>query len=761
MRKLLLAAALLAAASIAAQPSGPTRYVDPFIGTGGHGHTHPAAMMPHGMIQPGPDTRHHGWDACSGYHYADTTMNGFAQTRLSGTGCGDLSDFLLQPVNGQPDLRRHAGEKSGAYRCPYAQHFSHAEEQAEPGYYSVRYDEANIRTEVTATRRAALYRFSYGRTDSAALIVDLDYNNQNQYMLAFDYAQEDSCTLRLYHRSLGWAYNQPLYAHVRFSHPFSLQAVRETVVEKGRTYPCCKLLLTFRGLPAAGSGEVLAKLALSAVDARGARQNLEAELPGWDFEATRAAARRAWDACLGRVEVTDKGAAATDCTLRIFYTALYHAALAPCLFSDVDGRYLGMDLLPHQLPPDEERYTVFSLWDTHRALHPLVSILAPSQNEVYLRTLISQGDELGIVPKWELAGNETACMIGYHFAALLADMVTKGYRGFDAQRGLAHALRAARYDTAGICPVLPRWKMGEVMPPARQYKETLGYIPCDREHESVAKGLEYAYDDWCISRVAQSLGDKRTARHYARLGKAYAQYFDRATGFMRGRTEAGTWRTPFDPTSSDHRMDDYTEGNAWQWTWFVPHDPQGLLQLFGSRKRCLAKLDSLFSAPSVLTGDNVSPDISGLIGQYAHGNEPSHATIYLYTYWGQPHKTQALADSILTSLYRAQPDGLAGNEDCGQMSAWYVMNALGFYQPCPGRPEYVLARPLFGSVTLHLENGHDFTISTRGNSPTNRYVKGARLNGKPLRSLFFTHEDIVSGGTLEIDMAPQPTAFGQ
>lgn len=761
MRKLLLAAALLAATNVAAQRGGLTRYVDPFIGTGGHGHTHPAATVPHGMIQPGPDTRHHGWDACSGYHYTDTTMNGFAQTRLSGTGCGDLSDFLLQPVSGQPDLRRHAGEKSGAYRCPYAQHFRHEDERAEPGYYSVRYDEAGIRTEVTATRRAALYRFSYERTDSAALIVDLDYNNQNQYMLAFSYAQEDSCTLRLYHRSLGWAYNQPLYAHVRFSRPFTLQAVRDTVVEKGRTYPCCKLLLTFRGLPPQGGGEVMAKLALSAVDARGARQNLEAELPGWDFEATRTAARQAWDACLGRVEVTDPGAAATDTTLRIFYTALYHAALAPYLFSDVDGRYLGMDLLPHQLPQGEERYTVFSLWDTHRALHPLVSILAPSQNEAYLRTLISQGDELGIVPKWELAGNETGCMIGYHFASLLADMVTKGYRGFDAQRGLAHALRAAQYDTAGICPVLPRWKMGEVMPPARHYKETRGYIPCDLEHESVAKGLEYAYDDWCISEVARCLGDKATARRYARLGKAYTHYFDPATGFMRGRTEAGQWRTPFDPTSSDHRMDDYTEGNAWQWTWFVPHDPQGLRRLFGSRERCLAKLDSLFSAPSVLTGDNVSPDISGLIGQYAHGNEPSHATIYLYTYWGQPHKTQALADSILTSLYRAQPDGIAGNEDCGQMSAWYVMNALGFYQPCPGKPEYVIARPLFGSVTLHLENGRDFTVSTRGNSRTCRYVKAARLNGKPLRSLFLKHQDIAGGGKLEIDMAPRPTTFGE
>lgn len=763
MKKTILSLLFAAVCALTAPAQTPdaASYVNLFIGTGGHGHTHPAAVVPHGMVQPGPDTRHHGWDACSGYYYADTTINGFSQTRLSGTGCADRSDFLFQPVNGQPDLTRHNGEKSSKYRCPYAQAFSHSDEHAEPGYYSVRYSEAGIRTEITATLRTAFYRFSYDRADSAAVIVDLDYNNQNRYLLDSDFEQVDDHTLRLFHRTLGWAYNRPVYAYVQFNRAFSLVSVRDTVREANREYPCQKLLLSFRDLPEEGGVSVLMKTALSYVDAAGAQLNMERELPGWNFEAVQTEARALWNKALNKVEIDDLGKAAADSTRTIFYTALYHTALAPNVFSDVDGRYLGMDLKIKQTSPADPVYTVFSLWDTHRALHPLVSILEPSKNEAYIRSLMKKGDELGIVPKWELDGNETACMIGYHFASLLADMVTKGYTDFDAEKGLRQAIRCAEYDTAGISRVLPRWKMGEVMPISRHYKNTLGYAACDRDHESVAKGLEYAYDDWCIAQVAAKLNHPDIAATYTQRGQTYKNYFDPTTDFMRGKAEDGTLRTPFDPTSSDHRMDDYTEGNAWQWTWFAPHDPEGLMSLFGSRKNCLAKLDSLFTAPSVLTGDNVSPDITGLIGQYAHGNEPSHATIYLYSYWGEPHKTQALADSILYSLYFNAPDGLSGNEDCGQMSAWYLLNALGFYQPCPGRPEYVIARPLFGSVTLHLENGRDFCIRTTNNCRENRYVSGARLNGKKLRALFFTHKDLMQGGTLEIDMSPKPTKFGR
>ena len=758
MRKTYITLFLAAVGTLtaAAQSADYASFVNPFIGTGGHGHTHPAAVVPHGMVQPGPDTRHHGWNACSGYYYADTTINGFSQTRLSGTGCADRSDFLFQPVNGQPDLMAHNGEKSGKYRCPYAQPFSHADETAEPGYYSVKYADAGIRTEITATERTAFYRFSYADGDKAAMIVDLDYNNQNRYMQEMDYEVVDDHTLRLSHRAIGWAYNRKVYAYVQFNHAFSYTAVRDTVREANRVYPCCKLLLTFHHTKKNKPAEVLMKTALSYVDGHGAQLNLEKELPGWNFDATRRTARQLWNECLGRVTIDELGAAAADSTREIFYTALYHAEIAPQLFSDVDGRYMGMDLKPRRTSVSDPVYTVFSLWDTHRALHPFVSLIEPSKNEAYIRSLIKKGDELGIVPKWELDGNETACMIGYHFASLLADMVTKGYKDFDAEKGLAQAIRCAEYDTAGISRVLPRWKMGEVMPVSRKYKNTLGYAPCDEDHESVAKALEYAYDDWCIAQVASHLGKADVAQTFEKRGKLYAHYFDASTGFMRGKTKAGTWRTPFDPTSSDHRMDDYTEGNAWQWTWFVPHDPQGLMQLFGSSTACIAKLDSLFKAPSVLTGDNVSPDITGLIGQYAHGNEPSHATIYLYTYWNQPWKTQALADSILYGLYYCGPNGLSGNEDCGQMSAWYLLNAMGLYQPCPGNPEYVIARPVFGSVTMKLENGRSFTIRTVNNSRENCYVRTVKLNGRKLRSLFLSHEEIMQGGTLEIVMSNKP-----
>jgi len=346
-------------------------------------------------------------------------------------------------------------------------------------------------------------------------------------------------------------------------------------------------------------------------------------------------------------------------------------------------------------------------------------------------------------------------MIGYHFASLAADMMTKGFTNFDRRAALRHSIRSAVYDTAGITPRLPKWKMNDLMPIARYWNNRIGYVPFDKSSESVAKGLEYAYNDFCIAEMAKLLGDEATEKTYREKAKAYRNYFDASVGFMRGKDSRGNWRQDFDPTSSSHRMDDYTEGNAWQWTWFVPHDPQGLVSLFGGRKQFLAKLDSLFVAPSVLTGDNVSPDITGLIGQYAHGNEPSHATIYLYSYVGEGWKTQALADSIMRSLYFDGPRGLSGNEDCGQMSAWYVLNAIGFYQPCPGKPEYCIARPLFGEVALQMPGG-TLTVRTLNNAPQNKYVQSVRLNGKKLKTLFFQHQDIRSGGLLEIEMGPKP-----
>ena len=440
--------------------------------------------------------------------------------------------------------------------------------------------------------------------------------------------------------------------------------------------------------------------------------------------------------------------------LAIFYTAMYHAFLSPNLFTDVDGRYLGMDLKVHTTDKEDPVYTTFSIWDTFRALHPLLTIIDPHTNESYIRSLLKKQREGGVFPKWDCAANYTGTMIGYHAASIITDAYVKGYRDFDVREAYQACLRTAEYDTTGI--VGPKWLVPFVMPRARYYKDALGYIPCDLENESVAKALEYAYDDWCISVLADSLGDVETRDKYARFAGAYKSYFDPETRFMRGRDSKGKWRTPFNPRSSTHRSDDYCEGTAWQWTWFVPHDVPGLVGLMGGEEAFVGKLDSLFTVSSELEGETVSADISGLIGQYAHGNEPSHHIIHLYNYVNRPWRTQELVDSVLYSQYRNAPDGLSGNEDCGQMSAWYILNAMGFYQVCPGEPVYSIGRPLFEEVTIHLPGQKDFVIRTKNNSKENKYVQSILLNGKPLEQPFFTHSDLTAGGVMEISMGAEP-----
>ena len=417
-----------------------------------------------------------------------------------------------------------------------------------------------------------------------------------------------------------------------------------------------------------------------------------------------------------------------------------------------------MDHRIHQAAKGENYYTIFSLWDTFRALHPLYTIIDPQFNTDLIRSLIRKSEEGGIYPKWDMASNYTATMIGYHAASLVADAYMKGYRDFDVQKAYKAALRAAEYDTAHIkCNpyILPY-----LMPKARYYKNKLGYIPCDKENEAVAKALEYAYDDWCIATLARELGDEKNAAKYEKFAKAYQTYYDKSTGFMRGLDSKKQWRTPFNPNASNHRKDDYCEGNAWQWSWFVPQDPEGLMELVGGRERFNQKLDSLFTADSKIEGEVVSSDISGLIGQYAHGNEPSHHIIHFYNYGGQPWRTQELADQVMTTLYFNDPNGLSGNEDCGQMSAWYILNAMGFYQVCPGKPVYSIGRPMFNEVTINLPEGKTFSIRTRNNTAKNKYIRSATLNGKSLDTPFFTHEDIAKGGTLEFVMTDRKSDWG-
>ena len=721
-----------------------TGYVNPFIGTGGHGHTHPGAMLPHGMIQPGPDTRIDGWDSCSGYYYEDSTINGFAHTRLSGTGCADFGDFLLMPTVGEQKVE-YLGKES--QQRPFASAFSHRNEYAEPGYYSVFLDTYGVKAELTATERAAMHRYTFPESKESGFILDMDYNIQQQTNQVMEVEAVNDTVLCGYKRSAYWAWQQDLYFYAVFSKPFTHTLYTDTIEEGGQQIPVCKMLLRF---DTAEDEQVMVRFSISSVDGEGARQNLLAELPDWDFDKVRADARKTWNDCLSKIEVKTED----PDQLAIFYTAMYHAFLSPNLFTDVDGRYLGMDLKVHTTDKEDPVYTTFSIWDTFRALHPLLTIIDPHTNESYIRSLLKKQREGGVFPKWDCAANYTGTMIGYHAASIITDAYVKGYRDFDVREAYQACLRTAEYDTTGI--VGPKWLVPFVMPRARYYKDALGYIPCDLENESVAKALEYAYDDWCISVLADSLGDVETRDKYARFAGAYKSYFDPETRFMRGRDSKGKWRTPFNPRSSTHRSDDYCEGTAWQWTWFVPHDVPGLVGLMGGEEAFVGKLDSLFTVSSELEGETVSADISGLIGQYAHGNAPSHHIIHLYNYVNRPWRTQELVDSVLYSQYRNAPDGLSGNEDCGQMSAWYILNAMGFYQVCPGEPVYSIGRHLFEEVIIHLPGQKDFVIRTKNNSKENKYVQSILLNGKPLEQPFFTHSDLTAGGVMEISMGAEP-----
>lgn len=726
-----------------------TAYVNPFVGTGGHGHTFPGPVVPHGMVQPSPDTRIDGWDACSGYYYADSTINGFSHTHVSGTGCADYGDFLLMPTVGE---QQYDSQDYSSQTLPYASAFSHQNETAEPGYYSVFLDRYGVKAELTATSRTAFHRYTFPETDDAGFILDMDYSIQHQTNLDMQVEVVSDTEIRGHKLTEYWAFDQQVSFYAKFSKPFTSVVVRDTLADQnGKMQPRCKVLLKFN---TEKDEQVLVKMGISAVDMDGAKKNLEAEIPGWDFDKVRSDARQLWNSYLSKIDVTT--ANETDKT--IFYTAMYHTAVSPNLFTDVDGRYLGMDLKVHQGNVDRPVYTVFSLWDTFRALHPLYSIIDPQLNNNFIRSLLLKSREGGIFPMWDLASNYTGTMIGYHAASLIADAYTKGYADFDLQEAYKACLRAAEYDTTGIkCPdlVLPH-----LMPMAKYYKNTIGYIPCDRENESVAKALEYAYDDYCISVLAEATGDYKNSQKYARFAKAYTLYFDPSVRFMRGVDSEGNWRTPFNPKASNHRNDDYCEGNAWQWTWFVPHDVEGLVELMGGEDAFVGKLDSLFTADSTIEGDLVSADISGLIGQYAHGNEPSHHVIHLYNYANRPWKTQELIDRVLKEQYRNAPDGLSGNEDCGQMSAWYVLNSMGFYQVCPGKPVYSIGRPIFDRVDVSLPDRKVFSVVTKNNSGENKYIESATLDGRPLDEPFLTHQDIAGGGTLEIVMTAKPTKWG-
>ncbi len=726
-----------------------TSMVDPFIGTGGHGHTFPGPVVPNGMIQPSPDTRIDGWDACSGYYYEDSSINGFSHTHVSGTGCADYGDILIMPTVGEQDYKN---QDLISQSLPYASSFSHENEVAVPGYYSVFLDRYSVKAELSSTKRAAIHRYTFPQSDNSGFIVDMDYSIQRQRNMDMNIDVLSDTEICGYKTTKYWAFDQQIAFYAKFSKPFTYEIYTDTMtVNNGKKLPLYKALLKFE---TAKDEQILVKVGVSAVDVEGARKNVEAEIPEWDFEKVRTDAHNEWNKYLSKIDIKTADAKNKE----IFYTALYHTAISPNLFTDVDGRYLGMDLEVHQGNVDKPVYTIFSLWDTFRALHPLLSIIDPKLNNDFITSLLLKHKEGGVFPMWDLASNYTGTMIGYHAVSLIADAYTKGNADFDLKEAYEACLRAAEYDTTGIkCPaaVLPH-----LMPKAKYYKNTLGYVPCDKDNESVAKALEYAYNDYCISILAEANNDMENAEKYKDYSKAYQKYFDKSTRFMRGLDSKGKWRTPFNPRSSNHRNDDYCEGTAWQWTWFVPHDVDGLIELMGGKTQFIEKLDSLFTADSSLEGDLVSADITGLIGQYAHGNEPSHHIIHLYNYADQPWKTQELVDSVFHSQYFNAPDGLSGNEDCGQMSAWYIMNSIGIYQVCPGKPVYSIGRPLFDEVTVNLSDNKQFVVKALNNSKENKYIEKAVLNGVPLEKPFINHEDIKNGGVLEFTMTSQPTKWG-
>ena len=716
-RIFLIAALGLASCAQPAADDNLTRYVDPRIGTGGHGHVFVGANVPFGLVQLGPTSIPQAWDWTSGYHESDSTVIGFSHTHLSGTGIGDLFDVTVMPVVGEVTCARGTEEDPASGLWSYA---DRTKEVVRPGYYSVPLVRYGITAEMTATSRVGFHRYTFPAADDAAVIFDLE--NGGCWDKATETHIEPSGDSRLvgWRYSTGWAKDQRVWFVAEFSRPFT------SFEQVGEHYARVNF--------ATAEGEqLMLKVALSPVSIEGAEANLAAELPGWDFDATAAAADAAWNAQLAKVKVTTQDEVAK----RIFYTGLYHTMVAPSEFCDVNGDYRGADGAVHH-NPGHTTYTTFSLWDTYRAAMPLMTILHPDRMPDIVNTMLAIADEQGRLPVWHLWGNETDCMVGNPGIPVVADAIVKGIGGFDRERAFEAIRRTAMNPDRG-----------------NGLRMKYGYIPCDLFNEAVAYDMEYALADGAAARAAEALGRGEDARYFTERSHSYRNYFDPSTGFMRGRDSRRGWRTPFNPFASTHRADDYCEGNAWQYTWLAPHDVAGLESCFGSRARMLGKLDSLFTVSSVIEGAETSPDISGLIGQYAHGNEPSHHILYLYTMLGQPWKTAEKVREVLTTLYHDQPDGLSGNEDVGQMSAWYILSSLGMYEVEPAGGRYWFGSPLFDRAEIAVPGG-TFTIVAENNSSENKYIRRVWLNGRPYTKPWIGHAEVMAGGELRFEMDDEP-----
>ena len=703
------------------------KYVDPFIGTGGHGHTYPGATVPFGMVQLSPDNGDEGWDWCSGYNYSSNTIAGFSHTHLSGTGCGDWTDISVMPNNGLIDDTTHF------FKVP----FSHKNEKASPGYYSVKLDNG-IDVSLTTTARCGLHQYIFPKGSTPVVRFQLNYMiNWDSTTKSRIFLENDS-TIVGYRYSYGWANVQRVYFAARTSKPvkhFYLYNAdtHEALAQDAETGRAYNGEIEFAG---ADGNPVLMKVALSSVSTDKALEALQ-EVRGWNFDKVKKEAEAKWETELEKIKITT-----TDEHLRrIFYTALYHTCLAPVLYSDADGQYKNAKGSVKTMAKGQ-RYTVFSLWDTFRGLNPLFTVTQPERNQDILNSMLAFYDENGLLPVWDLSTFETNCMSGYHAVPVLADAVLKNTPGLDAARVYEAMLKSAAQPGRGT-------------PDYIKY----GYLPADKGSFSVTLTVEYAFDDWCIAQVAKKLGKTADYQTFMNRAASWQHLFDPKTGFIRGKKADGNWVMPFDPylTSTDWKTSMYEEGNAWQYTFFVPQDIRGLSEAFGGREAFIRKLDSLFTVTSAVTGEFTPPDVSGLIGQYAHGNEPSHHIAYMYNYVGQPWKTQEKVRKIIDTMYHDQPDGYAGNEDCGQMSAWAVWSMMGMFPANPANGEYVFGSPVFNEAAIKLPGGHTMLIRTKNNSATNRYIQHVTLNGRQYPKTYITHAELVKGGILEFTMGNIPS----
>lgn len=708
-----------------------TQYVNPLIGSAGHGHVFVGANVPFGAVQLGPVNVFEGWDWCSGYNYASNTILGFTHTHLSGTGIGDLNDILLLPVSGKVPLTKGTKEDMAT---GYGSYFSHENEIIKPGYYSVLLDKYKIKAELTATERVGFHKYTFNSVDDSHILLDLaDGVGWDKPMKTF-IKKTGAKTIVGYRLSKGWADDQRVYFAMEFSEPIaniSLYDNVSAVLGNQGEGVRMKAVIDFEALK---NKQILVKVGLSPVSYENASANIKAEIPTWDFAKTVKQANSKWNTELNKIQIK-----ADEKTMKVFYTSLYHTMFAPSIFNDANGDYRGTDKKVYK-KANFTNYTTFSLWDTYRALHPLYTITQPDKINDIVKSFLAIYQQQGRLPVWHLMGNETNTMNGNHSIAVIVDAYLKGYRDYDTALAYEAIKKTAMQTRDGM-----------------DYVQKLQYIPADTMLETVGNALEYAIDDWCVAQMAKALNKTEDYTYFSKRANLYKLYFDKETTFMRGKLANGNWRTPFNPLSSAHRKDDYVEGNAWQYTWLVPQDPHGVIDLFGSEDKFLAKLDALFLITDKVEGEESSPDISGLIGQYAQGNEPNHHIPYLYAYAGQPWKTAKLIREIDDKFYSTKPDGLCGNEDLGQMSAWYVFSAMGFYSVNPANGVYILGSPLVNNATINYKGSVSFKLTAIDNSRTNMYIQKAEYNGKPYTKSYITHEMITKGGELKLYMGSKPS----